>query len=261
MNTACNSWSYYRTIEAKKMDQIAWVRECAALGLDGIELLGYHFPRTDRAYLVELKKLCADLYLTIAMVSAEGYFTGPDDARRQKEIESIRQWVEIAEFLGAPRVRFFCGKSAELLAGGPVLFKKVVKALSDVAAIGAEHGIVMALENHSGMTADQLLAILDAVNSPWLKLNLDTGNFPPTEKATTEAYAAIERCAPHAAIVHAKFLNVKPDGSDGEFDFKRIHGLLERAGFRGFLSVEYEGKDADEVAAMRRIAGFIKTLR
>ena len=243
------------------MDQMAWVQECAALGLDGVELLGHHFPGTDRAYLVELKKLCADLYLTVAMVSADGHLTVADDAQRQKEIDLIRKWVEVAAFLGAPRVRFFCGSGVELAAGGPVLFKKVKQAVAEVAALGAAHGIVMAMENHGDTTADQLLDMLSAVHSPWLKLTMDTGNFPPANRVGPETYRSIERCAPHAAIVHAKFFNVKPDGSDSEFDWQRIHGLLQHAGFRGFLSIEYEGKDDNEVAANKRIAGFIKTLR
>ena len=39
MKTSCSSWSYHRTIGAGKMDQMSWLKECAALGLDGVELL------------------------------------------------------------------------------------------------------------------------------------------------------------------------------------------------------------------------------
>ena len=51
------------------------------------------------------------------------------------------------------------------------------------------------------------------------------------------------------------------DGSDKDFDWKKIRGILAKAGFRGFLSVEYEGDDADEPAVMARIARFLKRLR
>ena len=59
----------------------------------------------------------------------------------------------------------------------------------------------------------------------------------------------------------AKFFNVLPDGRDRDFDWARIRAILEKVGFRGFLSVEYEGEEADEVAVMRRLAPFLKTLR
>jgi len=261
MKTSCSSWCYHRTFKAGKMDQMSWLRQCAELGLDGVELLSNHFGGTERDYLVKVKKACEDLYLTIAMVSAGGHLTISDDRKRAAEVEDIRKWVDVAHFLGAPRVRFFCGSGKELAAGGPGLYAKVVDAIKQVAAIGAANGIVMAMENHGGTTPEQILSLLADVDSPFLKLTLDTGNFPPISQVGPETYDNIERCAPHAAIVHAKFFNVNPDGSDREFDWPRIRGIFARAGFRGFLSVEYEGADDDEIGTMKRIAKFIKTLR
>lgn len=261
MKTSCSSWSYHRAIKDGRVDLMSWLRECAALDLDGVELLGHHFASTDRDYLVKLKKTCADRYLTIAMVSAAGHLTVADDAKRAADVAEIRRWTETAEFLGAPRVRFFCGSGKELDAGGPALYKKVVAAMKEVAAIGAERGIVMALENHGGTTAEQLLSLHRDVGSPYLKFTLDTGNFPPASRVTPEKYDQIAACAPQASIVHAKFFNVKADGSDADFDWHRIRDILAAKGFRGFLSIEYEGQDPDEPAVVARIAKFLKTLR
>jgi len=261
MKTSCSSWSYHRTIAAKKMDQLAWINECAALGLDGVELLGGHFPSTDHDYLTRLKKACADRFLTIAMVSADGHLTVSDDAKRAADVAAIGRWVQVAAFLGAPCVRFFCGSGAELQAGGPALYAKVKAAMQQVAELGAKEGIVMALENHGGTTADQLLSLQRDVASEFLKFTLDTGNFPPTSQVGPATYTSIERCAPQAAIVHAKFFNVAETGQDRDFDWHNIHRILTRVGFRGFLSIEYEGADADEVVVIRRIAKFLKTLR
>ena len=261
MKTSCSSWSYHRVIKEGRLDQMSWIRECAASDLDGVELLGYHFPSTDVAYLRSVRKLCADLHLTVAMVSAGGHLTTSDDAKRQKEVEDIGRWMDVAAYMGAPLIRFFCGKGAELDAGGPELCKKVMEAMRKVAAMGEQRGIVASLENHGGTTADQLLSLRKDVNSPWLAYTLDTGNFPPTSAVGPDTYASIERCAPFASIVHAKFFNVLEDGRDKDFDWTRIHGLLKKANFRGFLSVEYEGKDPDEIACMRRIARYLKTLR
>ena len=243
------------------MDQMGWIKECAALGLDGVELLSNHFPRTDHDYLVALKKLCADQYLTIAMVSAGGHLTTLDDAERAESVASIKTWVDVAVFMGAPCVRFFCGSGSELEAGGKPLFEKVVVALRQVADVGAAKGVVMAMENHGGTTAAQLLALIKAVNHPFLRFTLDTGNFPPTSQVGPDTYKSIRKCAPMAAIVHAKFFNVLPDGRDADFNWARIRNLLAKAGFRGFLSVEYEGADPDESAVMRRIAGYLRKLR
>jgi sugar phosphate isomerase/epimerase len=261
MKTSCSSWSYHRVITDKKMTQMSWIDECARLELDGVELLGYHFPARDAAYLRDLKKRCADRYLTIAMVSAGGHLTTLDDAQRAADVQEIGQWMDVALYLGAPLVRFFCGSGPELAAGGPALYAKVLAAMKQVADMAEKKGVIAALENHGGTSADQLLAFQRDVGSPWFKFTLDTGNFPPTSRVGLETYTSIERCAPHAAIVHAKFFNVRPDGRDADFDWARIHGILRKAGFNGFLSVEYEGEDADEIATMRRIAAYLKKLR
>jgi len=261
MRTSCSSWSYHRTFRARKIDQLGWIQECAKLEFDGVELLSNHFPKTDRQYMIELKKACADHYLDISLISAGGHLTVDDDAQREKEVQGIKKWVEIAEFMGAPGVRFFCGSGKELAAGGPGLYEKVKDAMCAIASFGAERGIIMALENHGGTTADQLLSFIKDVNSPWLKFTLDTGNFPPVSQVGPETYESIEKCAPYAAIVHAKFFNVQADGRDRDFDWSKIHAILKKTGFRGFLSVEYEGQDGNEIDVMRRIAGFLKTLR
>jgi sugar phosphate isomerase/epimerase len=261
MRTSCSSWSYHRTIKAGKLDQMGWIEECARLEFDGVELLCNHFPTTDRDYLIKVKKACAERYLEIAMVSAAGHLTTPDDDKRRADVKDIERWTEVALFVGAPMVRFFCGSGDELQAGGKALYDKVLAAMKEVAAIGAARGIVMALENHGGTTADQLMSLHRDVRSPWLRFTLDTGNFPPAGRFTPDKLTHIERCAPQAAIVHAKFFNVKADGRDADFDWRRIRDILAGAGFRGFLSLEYEGTDADELAVCARVAKFMKTLR
>jgi L-ribulose-5-phosphate 3-epimerase len=260
MKTSCSSWSYHRIIKAGKMDQMSCLEECAAIGLDGVELLSPHFPSRDKDYLLALRKKCADLFLSISMVSALGHLTVADDAKREQEVKEIGEWVKVAQFLGAPCLRFFCGDGQELAAGGPQLYAKVLASMKQVAAMGAECGMIMALENHGNTDADQILSFQRDVNSPFLRLTLDTGNFPPAGQVGPKTYSSIERCAPLAAIVHAKFMNVKADGSEADFDWLKIRGILAKAGFRGFLSVEYEGKDNDEVAVMRRVAKFLTKL-
>ena len=143
--------------------------------------------------------------------------------------------------------------------GGPV--GKVIAAVKKIVAMAETKGIVAGLENHGGARADHLLRLHRDANSPWFAFVLDTGNFSPKGVVGPETYSGIQQCAPHACVVHAKFYNVLADGRDRDCDWSRIHGILKAAGFRGFLSVEYEGADPDERAVVRRIADFIRTLR
>ena len=261
MKTSCSTWSYHRAFQAGTIDLTGYLDECAALGLDGVELLNHHLGSTDRDFLQGVKKACTDRFLTIAMVSAGGHLTVSDDAKRMQEVQEIARWVDAAVVLGAPRVRFFCGSGPELSAGGDALYAKVLSAMKDVAALGERKGIVMALENHGGTTAEQMLSLVRDVDSEFLKLTLDTGNFPPTSHVGPDTYRHIAAAVPLASIVHAKFFDVGTDGHDAEFDWARIHEILRQANFRGFLSVEYEGDDDNEVAVMRRIVPYLRTMR
>jgi len=243
------------------MDTLGFIRECAKNELDGVELLGVFLDSTDKDYLRTIRKTCADLFVNVAMVSAGGHLTTSDDAKRANEVKDIAKWVEAASFLGAPCVRFFSGSGKELADGGAALETKVVAAMREVCDIGQKYGVTMALENHGGTTSEQLLGLFHKVNHPYLRFTLDVGNFPPNSHVGPNTYSDIEKCAPHAAIIHAKFFNVNADGSDKEFDWHKIHGILKKARFGGYLSVEFEGEAPDEVGEMRRIAKFLKTLR
>lgn len=261
MKTSCSSWSYHRTIANGNMDIFGFIEECADLGLDGVELLFVHLESTDTEHLRKIKHACTSRHLSIASMSAGGHLTVSDDDQREADVENLRKWFDVAAWLGAPRVRFFCGSGKELDAGGDELYNKVLDAMIRIAAMGEERGIVAALENHGGTTADQLLAFHQDVNSPWFAFTLDTGNFPPASAVGPDTYTSIKRTAPFASMVHAKFFNVLEDGRDRDFDWQRIRAILQDADFSGFLSVEYEGKDNDELACMSRIARYLKTLR
>jgi sugar phosphate isomerase/epimerase len=126
--------------------------------------------------------------------------------------------------------------------------------------LGAMRGVVRAAEkarvqlvmenhNHGGFvqTADDVLAIFDAVSSPALALLLDTGNY-------VDGLASIRRTAGLARHVHAKFREVGPDGRDRLVDHEAVVGELRRVGYQGCLSIEYEGEEPSESAVPRAVA-------
>jgi L-ribulose-5-phosphate 3-epimerase len=106
------------------------------------------------------------------------------------------------------------------------------------------------LENHWGLTTsvDRLLRIWKEVNSPWLGINLDTGNFPG------EPYSAFAKVAPHATIVQAKTYYGGGEWYTLDLDYKKIAGMLRAANFQGYISLEMEGKEAPESAVAKSIA-------
>ncbi|MFH2067992.1 MAG: sugar phosphate isomerase/epimerase family protein [Candidatus Omnitrophota bacterium] len=241
MKIACSSWSFHRTIEAGKLDQLSWVEKCAKeLELDGVELLDVHFPETGKDYLRRLKKRITDLGLTVAAVSASNHFTTPDDAKLCQEAAKVKQWADVAAYLGAPVLRCFAGSGQEL--ADPAIFKRTAAALRECADYCRDnHGIVLAMENHGGTSAEQIMGLVKAVDSDWFRLTLDTGNF------SQDPYGSIRKAAPLAVFVHAKTYDIDELGNEKRLDYDRILQIFREVSYRGFISLEYEGESDEEL--------------
>jgi len=112
----------------------------------------------------------------------------------------------------------------------------------------ASRGIVLALENHSGVvsTADQLLAIVHEIDSDWFGVNWDSGNF-----RGADPYVELALIAPYAVTVQLK-TEISPNGGPPvEADLSRVVGILRNAGYRGYLALEYEAKEDRRTAVPR----------
>lgn len=259
MKLGCSSWSYHRAIVEKRLDQRGWLELCAGeLSMDGIELLDIHFPTLDKDYLREIKKQATDAGLTISCVSVSNDFGLEERDARDRELAKVKQWLNITAFFGAPVLRVFGGwyhgdvkKGGE---GAEVVWREMVDYLSICSEYAAEQGIVLGIENHNGRgivgTADEVERCLSEVKWPWLRLNLDTGDYGDIE--------SIRRTLPQAVHVHAKLYDLDEKGADKQ-DWPAIASILREGNYRGFLSIEYEGAE-DPIHAVPRGAAYLRKL-
>jgi sugar phosphate isomerase/epimerase len=104
---------------------------------------------------------------------------------------------------------------------------------------------VLGLENHWGLgrTPEGLQRILKAIDSPWLKLTLDTGNF------FEDPYEKLASLASDTVLVQAKTYQGGGVWFDVDLDYGRIAEIMKSAGYRGYISLEFEGK-ADPLTAI-----------
>ena len=259
MKLGCSSWSYHKAFADKRLDQRGWLRLCAEeLELDGVELLDIHFPTLDKDYLREIKKACTDSGLTISCVSVSNDFGLADAAARDRELAKVRQWLNITSFFGAPVLRVFAGWYHGMKKGDAAareVWPEVIERLGACAEYASEQGIVLGIENHNGRglvgTADEVERCLADVKSPWLRLNLDTGDYGDLE--------SIRRTLSHAVHVHGKLYDVDGEGADRKLDWPGVAAILREGGYRGFVSIEYEGEE-DPIPAVPRGARYLRKL-
>jgi sugar phosphate isomerase/epimerase len=248
------------TAKPPTMDLFGFLDYCKSIELDGVELTQYYFPaQVDADYLKRLVDRCAELGLTVSGGAVGGALTGPV-AEKADTLAMIRTWLGYYQTLGAPLMRIFAGEAPKETSVSQAR-EWVVACISECLPAAEEAGVRLALENHGGVVADPegVLEILGAVDSPWLAANLDTGNFHGEDP-----YADLARVAPYAANVHAK-ISVSAAGKPAEpADWDRLGRMLLDVGYRGFVSIEYEGAqpplegvraEADRIsAALARLA-------
>ena len=166
-------------------------------------------------------------------------------AQRADSLNEIKKWVDVTDRLGASHLRVFAGK----LPPGNTLQEAigwVVETMKAGCDYSGKKGITLGLEDHAGVSqnAEVCLEIMQRVNSPYAAINLDITNFIPT--ATQDAYTQIAACIPYASNTHIRdrFSDQTP------VDLDRVWRLFAAAGFRGYMSAEYEPSRANnEVAA------------
>ena len=252
------AYSFHKLLERKKdkapvMTMEQFVDLAATWNVPAVELTSYYFSGSTPAYFTALKGRCTRLGLDVSGGAVGNNFCVTDPARLRKEIESVRRGIDAIARLGGKTLRIFAGTLAEgdtEAAARP----RVVAAIQEACDHAAKSGIYLALENHGGITAtaDQLLALVTAVQHPWFGVNLDTGNFH-----TADPYADLARIAPYAITTQLK-TEMEPAGKPkGPADIPRLFSILRAAGYRGTVALEYEGGEDPHVAVPR----FLKAMK
>jgi sugar phosphate isomerase/epimerase len=242
------------------------IDDAARLGFDGVEVLHRQMLDESPAYLAKLKRSAFTQGVALVMFSIHQDFVSPWKDERDQAIRHTRYGIELAERLAIPAVRINSGRWRTIR-----LFDDLMKVKGDEPPIpgyteadaiqwcidsmqqcipaAEKAGVMLMLENHWGITTktENLLKIIDGVGSPWLGINLDIGNFP------VDPYPEIEKIAPRAGIVHFKTYFGGGEYYTLQLDYRRVAGILRKAGYKGYISLEMEGKESPATAVPKSL--------
>lgn len=255
MKLGCCSWSYHRAMEAGRIDFDDWLRICAKeLRVGGVDIIAEQMPQRTKRGWFQVKKRCTDAQLTIVSLSPSNNFGRPSAAARRREVASVNRWIEAAFVMGAPCVRIFAGWPPAGQA--EALWSAMVSCVRQAARTAAQAGVTLVVEPHDrgGFLPDsrRTLQLIREVDSPWVRINLDTGNY-----VEPNPYAGLEASLPFSPHVVAKIHRLGPDGEEQELDYGKIFAMLKRQAYHGFVTVEYEGR-ADELAAVPQAVAMLR---
>lgn len=263
-----SSYSYWHFRPADKPYPIEKVIDHAAdLGVEGVDILHRQMTSEDNAYLQKLKKHAFINGIDLIALSIHQGFVFPDAAERKKNVDHTIKCMEMAYAMGIPCLRLNTGRwnttksFDDLMAAKGIEpnlpgytddqgFDWVNSSIEQLLPTAEKLGVVLALENHWGLgrTAEGVLRIVHAVNSPWLGVLADTGNF------LEDQYAQFEALVPKTVFVQAKTYEGGGEWYSLDIDYARIAKMLEAHGYRGYVSLEFEGKAPAETAVPKAIA-------
>lgn len=227
---------------------------CADHGCVGAEVTSYYFPKDfTPEYLVGLKRHAFLRGIVLSGTAVGNNFAQPDGPDLDREIASVKRWIDHAALMSAPHIRVFAGapKGIDLATAK----KQCAKALEECGAYAATKGVWLGLENHGGIVSnvDVLLDIVKAVQSPWVGINLDTGNF----YGPGDPYDDMARLAPYAVNVQVKVEVNRPGKGKEPGDLAREVKILREANYQGFVALEYEAAPDP----MQAVPGWLEKLQ
>jgi L-ribulose-5-phosphate 3-epimerase len=264
---AVSTYSFWRFLDDSKYSIEACVDMAAEMGFDAVELLEMQMDRKDNAALQAIKRRCLLHGMSLCGLSTHQSFLFPDRAKRDENVKKTIGSIELAYRLGIPTMRINTGrwgtsKDFDTLMKNrgiePPLpgyrdddaYPWVIECIRRCLPTAEKCGVVLGLENHWGLgrTPEGVLRIVEAVNSPWLGITLDTGNF------LAEPYDRLEKLAPKTTFVQAKTYYGGGIWYALDLDYPRIAALLKRHGYRGFISLEFEGRENPKTAIPKSLA-------
>lgn len=231
-----------------------FIREIVKMGSVGADMTVYWFKSTDPAYLNDLRHLAFKSGVPFSGAACGSSMVQATAAKRQEVLADIKKWVDVTDSLGASHLRVFGGK---LPAGATVKQGTdwVVEVMKPAVEYSSRKGITLGIEDHGGVTqnADVCLEIMRRVDSPYAGINLDITHFIAT--GSEDPYSQIKACIPYATHTH-----IRDHFDDGTpIDMDRVWRMFRDGGYKGYMSVEYEGNE-DPMTGVPKLIDKIKAL-
>ncbi len=238
LRSAICAYSFRQELKSGAMTYDDLVRMAVDLDVDGLDLTVYWFPNTSDGFLLPLRNFAYRNGVEIYSISVRTNMCRPTPELRAAEVEEVKRWVDVADKLGAGHIRVFGGNVPQGHTEDEAA-AWVVEILRRAGDYAAARGVILGLENHGGITlkAERIIDIVRRADSPWIGINLDTGNF------RARPYEQIEMCLPYAVNAQFKTEMHYEGGRREPSDWQRILKLFAGAGYRGYLALEYEGKE------------------
>ena len=247
-------WSLHRSLQSKEIDHLDFYSVAKnEFNISAVEYVNSFFfdKAKDQRYLNEMKLRASDLGVRslLIMCDNEGNLGDPDLKKRTKSVENHYKWAEAAKFLGCHSIRVNARSSGsydeqiELAADG----------LRRLTEFGETLEINTIVENHGGLSSNGkwLSAVMDKVDHPRVGTLPDFGNFRIEGDEWYDRYQGMKELMPYAKAVSAKSHEFDSNGNEIQSDYYKIMDIVLKAGYSGYVGIEYEGNVHSEIEGIK----------
>ena len=253
-------WSLNKLINGGILNPYDFAKIASGYGFTGLEYVSQLYKdiysSDNKAKAIEnfVKKSLVEsqkfgLENVLIMVDEEGDLSIENQSERNQAIENHRRWIDAAAQLGCHSIRVNLYGSSDLEIWKSTSIDSL-RMLSDYASASK---INILVENHGGYSsnASQLMQVIHAVDLPNCLTLPDFGNFCIDKKENVcideyDKYQGVEELLSKAGAVSAKSYDFDSQGNETTIDYQKMLSLVNRAGYTGFIGVEYEGNRLSE---------------
>ena len=258
---ALNAFSFNSLFKKDSIDIFEMMDYCAELGFDGVDITGYYFPTypdpPSDEYIYSVKKRGFELGLDICGTGVRNDFCNPDPEVRERTKILIKNWILVAEKLGAPAVRIFQGNDIPEDHTWYEMAKWAAEVIIECADFGKEHGVMLEIQNHNNFlkTAEDVHKLMAMIDHEWVGLMLDVGSY-----RTADPYMDIAETIKYAISWQLKE-DVFVSGERTPVDLKKIKNIILNSDYKGYLPIEILGSGDPYVKIKRFYGEVISTLK
>lgn len=265
-------WSLHKAMFSEELSTLDFPRVTRQeFDLDAVEYVSQFFKDKagDFDYLQALKDSCNKYAVEslLIMVDGEGSLASTDVVERDAAVENHKKWVDAAKFLGCHSIRVNLHGETD---SEDEWLTSSIDGLTKLTAYGASKKINVIVENHGQWSSKGYLVaqVIEGVNSEYCGSLPDFGNFCVRRRDGDlwvspcvewyDRYKGVEEMLPYAKGVSSKAFAFDDAGHETTIDFKKMLNLVKKAGYTGYIGIEYEGDSLGEIAGIRKTKALLE---
>lgn len=252
LKISLNAFSFNKPLVAGTMTIDDMLEFCAKTGFEGVDITGYYFPGYPAVpaddYIYHIKQKAFRLGIGLGCTGVRNDFTWSDPLKRDTEKKLVKDWIVVAQKLGAPGVRIFSGNLSMEKFTWDERAKWIAEDIRECAEFGKEHGVMLALQNHNDFlkVASEVEKMMNLIHHDWVGLMLDIGSYH-----TADPYKDIAANSKHAITWQMKE-KVFVNETQVDTDYKKIIDIVRQCGYSGYLPLETLG-DGDPATKIKAL--------